>query len=360
MPRLEAARKERRKAEHDVQVMQNRIRLLRETADNQEKRAQLEKDALKKREIVQGDAEWLKDTVESEMMRREIGGAEKKAQAAEQRDVTHAQLSQSKTLVAFARKESARRVREDVQYKLDAAYDQKRCDFERRRQLADAGRRHKQWYRDASATAAKEYNSRVSEMRHMSIAEEETRSWVAVERNELYKDAVAIEEQRLRDLKARLSAAPPALAAGGSGAGGAVGDGAWAGSGVAEDGLRQNGVQADGRPGGFDLAGLSLGAAGWGGGGLGLGLPGRSLSAGPALRKQLTQYQITGPGMATVIKAAAQLPTHAGAPPTLHRVHFPFSIPDQSQFAFAPGSGVVRQAGPQHGVRRKVLRGGAH
>lgn len=350
MPRLEAAREERRKAEHDVQVMKSRIRLLRETADNQEKRAKLEKDALQKRAVVQGDAEWLKDTVESEMMRREIGWAEKKALASEQRDVSHAQLTQSKTMVASARQEGARRVREAVQYKLDAAYDQKRRDFERRRQLADAGRQRKQWYRAASAAAAKEYSSRVSELRHMSIAEEETRRWVAVERNALYRDAVEIEEQRLRDLKARVSTAPPASAAGGAASGGASA-GPGIGAGLAEDGWGQSGFAGDG---GLGLAGLSLGSAGGGG----LGLPGRSLSAGPA-RKQLTQYQIAGPGMATVIKAAP-LPPHAGGHPTLHRVHFPFSGPDQSHFAFAPGSGVVQQAGAQHGVRRKVLRGGAN
>jgi len=352
MPRLEAAREERRKAEHDVQVIKNRLRLLQETAENKEKKAQLEREALRKRAIVQGDAEWLKDTVESEKMRREIGNAEKKALASQQRGTSHAQLTQSRSYVESVRKEGARRVREDVQYKLDAAYDMKRQDFERRRQLADAGRQHKEWYRAAAAVAAKEYNSRVSELRQMAIAEEETRHFMTMERNTHYRDSLALEEQRIRNLKAGLKAlmsAPVTLnsEAAGNEAGGAS---------SAPGGSMVSG-QPDGFTAGFDFASLSLDANGMNNSSGGLGLPGRSLSAGPA-RKQATQYQIAGPGMATVIKAN-RLPTNAGAPPSLHRVHFPFSVADQSNFAFAPGSGVVRQAGPQHGVRRKVIRGGS-
>jgi hypothetical protein len=352
MPRLEAAREERRKAEHEVQVIKNRLRLLQETAENKEKKAQLEKEALRKRAIVQGDAEWLKDTVESEKTRREIGYAEKKALASQQRGTSHAQRAQSRSFVESVRKEGARRVREDVQCKLDAAYDMKRQDFERRRQLADAGRQHKEWYRAAAAVAAKEYNSRVSELRQMAIAEEETRRFMTVERNAHYRDSLALEEQRIRNLKAGLStlmSAPAAL----EGENGNDANGAK----TAPGGMMVSG-QPDSFTAGFDFASLSLDANGLNSSaGGGLGLPGRSLSAGPA-RKHATQYQIAGPGMATVIKANHQLPTNAGAPPSLHRVHFPFSVADQSNFAFAPGSGVVRQAGPQHGVRRKVIRGG--
>ena len=105
MPRLEAARVERRKAEEDVKVIKARIRLLRETAEANEKKLRLGLEKQARHEIIQGDAEWMRDTLENEQMRREMMAAEKKSLAAEQRDVTQAQLTQSKALVANARVE---------------------------------------------------------------------------------------------------------------------------------------------------------------------------------------------------------------------------------------------------------------
>ena len=63
--------------------------------------------------------------------------------------------------------------------------------------------------------------------------------------------------------------------------------------------------------------------------------------------RKATQYRIAGPGMATVVKRGE----------ALHRVHFPFAPADEGGFAFAPGSGLVRQ--PTHGARqRRIIRGG--
>jgi len=201
MGKLGSLRDERRKAESEVGVLKARIRLLREVSDANEKRAAREVAKTKAREVAQGDAEWLRDTLESEYMRREMCSVEKRMLAVEQRDVTAQQLQQSKQLVAEHRLAAARRVREENTYKLGAALDQKNSDLERRRQMAEHGRRHRQWYKEVSKNAAEEFKNRVHELRGMAMAEEETRRFLVMEDSAKFVDALAFEELRLKEVR---------------------------------------------------------------------------------------------------------------------------------------------------------------
>jgi hypothetical protein len=207
MGKLTALRDERRKAETGVETLKARIRLLREVTDKQEKAAARAASEAAKRAAVQGDAEWLKDTLESEYMRREMGGVEKRMLASEQRDNSHATLTQTRQLVSELRLEGARKVRETSTYKLDAAHDAAAADLARRKAMADHGRRHRQWYQEASKHAAEEYKSRVHELRAMAMAEEETRRFLVAEGAEKFLDALAFEEQRLKGIKLGAAAA---------------------------------------------------------------------------------------------------------------------------------------------------------
>ena len=200
MPPLQSIRDERRKAEDGVKIIKSRIRLLRDVSAAKEKRLHREKEQVRARAEIAGDKEWQRDALETEFMRREMGSMEKRMLASEARDVTHHQLRQSKALVAAQRAAVASKVRAETSFKLEAAYDAKQAEYERRRELAEHGRRHRQWYKEVSANAKEEYQVRVFESRAMAAAEEETRRWMIKEESEKFKNTLAVEEQRLKEV----------------------------------------------------------------------------------------------------------------------------------------------------------------
>lgn len=197
MPKLDHIRDERRKAENDLKLLKARVRLIRDTTFQNEMKLRQERKQQVQRETIQGDANWMRETVEQEFIKRELEDAEKQRQTAEMRQQAKHYLNQSKQLILHAKTEAAQKKREDIQYKLDAAYEQKQRDWHRRKQMADEKRKHNEWYKDVSANAAKEFADRCSEMRQMAIAEEETRTMILNERRELILDALEYEEQRL-------------------------------------------------------------------------------------------------------------------------------------------------------------------
>jgi hypothetical protein len=200
MPKLDNIRDERRKAENDLKLLKARVRLIRDTAFQNEMKLRRERKQQVQRETIQGDAHWMRETVEQEFVRREIENTEKQKLAAEMRQQTKHYLNQSKQSVQEAKLEAARKKREEIQEKLDAAYEQKKHDWQRRKHMADEIRKHNEWYKEVSANAAKEFAERSSELRQMAIAEEETRTFMLNEKREQIMDALEYEEHRLNQV----------------------------------------------------------------------------------------------------------------------------------------------------------------
>ena len=147
MPKLESARQGRRKAENDVLTMKARLRLLQDLADKHEKKAKRDREVRQQRGQIQDDAAWGRETQAEERLRRDAEEMGRRVTAAAHRDLTHAQLSQSKQLVAQQRSAAARATKEELQERLGAAYSQKQEDWERRRLMAEERRQHKRWHK---------------------------------------------------------------------------------------------------------------------------------------------------------------------------------------------------------------------
>lgn len=292
MPRLENIRDERRKAENEVTLLKARVRLIRDTALQNERKLRRERKLRTQRETVQGDAHWMRETLEQEFMKRDMENAEKKEHAAEMKKQNIAYRNQSKQILREQKAETARKKREEIQYRLDAAYDQQQRDWERRKHMADEKRKHTEWYKEMSSMAAKEFADRTSEMRNMAIAEEETRNWMIVERRYQIMDALEYEEQRLLQVR--------------------------------QD--RMNVTELLNKP--FNESNS---------------LADDNISIASSTVKP-TKYHISGPGMATVIRGSN----------SLHRVHFPFTVQDQKNFTFDMESPKVNPRGlrPTGGLRR--------
>jgi len=326
LAKLEAMRCERRKAEQDIVAMKARLRLLRDTAEHNEKKAKRNKELKAKIETIKTDAEWVAEEVENEFVRRDMQNMEKRMLTIEQKQQDAAYLAQSKKLVSQTRAENAQKQRDDLAYRLEAAYGQQQAEWEKRRNLAEAGRKRAAWYKSVSSLAAREFESRISEMKQMGVAEEETRRYMVKEDREQFLDALAIEEQRLKEARELCVQASKELKLY------AAGKEVPASSGKLEDARRpQSGPSGNG------------------------GLWGHGLSASSSGRSLVpsTSYQISGPGMATVTRQ--KVPGHA----SMHRVHFPFAVKDQTNFAFEPPVPLRHQPGVQPGtVKGGVFRRG--
>lgn len=287
MPKLKNLQQDRRRAENDVTAMKARLRLLRDTAEHNEKKAARNRELKSSREAIQGDADWQREVLEQEFMRRDFTQMEKRVLASQQRNVTKARLAQSRRLIEDSRIAAASKKREDARTHLDAAYEEQQKDWERRRLMAESKRAHAKWYQEAASFAAKEFADRTSEMRLMGIAEEETRNWMIKERAEHFKDALAFEEQRLKEVLQE------------------------------RDDLSRE-LRRQAKHGAQPFAG-----------------PGSTLGPGPidptfsVARMPTSTYSITGPGMATVKR---------GGTNSMTRMHFPFGPKEQRQFGFSPGN----------------------
>lgn len=181
--------------------MKARLRLLRDTAEQNEKKTKRDRKLKKRIETIKGDADWMAEEVENEFIRRDMQAMEKRMLTIEQRQQDAAYLKQSKQLVSEVRAQNARKQRDDLNFRLEAAYDQQQTEWERRRQLTEQGRKHAAWYKSVSSLAAQEFSSRNSELRQMAVAEEETRRWLVKEDRDQFLDALAIEEQRLKEVR---------------------------------------------------------------------------------------------------------------------------------------------------------------
>jgi len=287
MPKLQSLQQDRRRAENDVLAMKARLRLLRDTAEQNERKAARNRELKSSRDAIQGDADWQREALEQEFMRRDFTHMEKRVVASQQRNTTKARLAQSRRLVEDSRAATASKKREDTQCKLDAAYAEQQREWERRRAMAYSKRAHAKWYQEAASAAAKEFADRTSEMRLMGMAEEETRSWMINERAEHFKDALAFEEQRLKEVLRERDDASQEL-------------------------RRQS----------------KHGASLFAGRGNRVG-PGAVNPAFSAASAATSTYSITGPGMATVKRCGTN---------SMTRVHFPFGYGEQRQFGFSPGN----------------------
>ncbi len=196
MPKLEDARKERRRAENEVVLLQARIRLLRETADHNERKAARAHELKAKNALVQGDAEWVRNSVESACLRRDIGSIERQMLAKEQKEHSVAHLEYSRKSLAETRAANADRQRREVQSKLDAAYSMQQSDWVRKRMQTESQRTHAAWYREANAQAARDFSLRLAELKGMAVAEEETRIANVHERARGVKAALVREAER--------------------------------------------------------------------------------------------------------------------------------------------------------------------
>lgn len=197
MPKLDNIRDERRKAENELKLLKARVRLIRDTTFQNEMKLRQERKEQIKRETIHGDAHWMRETLEQEFIKRDLETSEKQKSAYEMRQQTKHYVNQSKKSVLDAKLQGAKKKREEIQIKLDAAYEQQKHDWERKKHNADEKRRHNEWYKEVSASAAKEFENRSSEMKLMAIAEEETRTVLLHIKREQILDALEYEEHRL-------------------------------------------------------------------------------------------------------------------------------------------------------------------
>lgn len=197
MPKLEEARNERRKAEHDLMLMKARVRLLRDTADHHEKKLQIEDQRSREIDLVKSEAEWTREIVYSEFMKRRTGSTEKKKLVVEQKKLAHENIDYSRRTMAGLKAAAARKVRSDLEYRMDAAFDIKQSDIERRRENLQRSRKHAERLKEMAANSAKEFSVRMGEMKEMAAEEEYTRRFLAKEAAEKAKDSIAHEMDRL-------------------------------------------------------------------------------------------------------------------------------------------------------------------
>ena len=169
MPVINKLATERRRAESQVAELRARIRLLQDTAVDNEKRVRRDNKTKEIRQVVVDDALAHRDDVKNEMMRRRIIDEENKAAASEQRQLNRKNREFSRRLATDSRVAAARAVREKIAKQVETARDLHKNDWVHRTERARQARAEKEWFQRAKREHELEFSDRMRECRDSKL-----------------------------------------------------------------------------------------------------------------------------------------------------------------------------------------------